>query len=70
MMYYFYTDILLTYSDFLIIVYKELEDKSSIFSAIHWRYTLSDQSKKHKRCLFPFVLYKDWDSIISLEHEL
>lgn len=64
---YFYTDILLIYSDFSIIVYKELEDISSISKAIHWRYTLSGQSKKHKRCLFSFVLYKDWDSIISSE---
>lgn len=64
---YFYTDILLIYSDFSIIVYKELEDISSISNAIHWTYTLSGQSRKHKRYLFSFVLYKDWDSVISLE---
>ena len=62
---YFYTDSLLIYSDFPIIVYKELEDMSSISSAVHWRYTLSDgPSKKHNRCLFALLLYKDWDSII------
>lgn len=63
---YFYTDILLIYSDFPIIVYKELEDISSISSAVHWRYKLSGLSKKHKQVFVSFLLYKDQNSIISL----
>lgn len=62
---YFYTDSLLIYSDFPVIVYKELEGMSSISSAVHWRYTMSGgPSKKHNRCLFALLLYEVWDSII------
>lgn len=57
---YFYTDVLLIYSDFPVIVYRELEEMSSISNAVHWRYILSSPN----RCLFSLLLYKDWDSII------